>query len=192
MCSVALWLVSGIAAAAGRAQAREAREDARAESPASRKELPEYKAKALYLLHFAKYVRWPAEAFNSPEAPIVVMVLGADPFGKVLEETLREQRLRNRPFKIERARTLAELRSCHILFVPRDSSALLKPALEALAGQSVLAVGESPGLAQKGAILNFCIEDAHIRFEVNLQAARKAGLEISSELLKLARKVESK
>lgn len=154
-------------------------------------EVPEYQAKALFLMHSAKYVRWPAEAFEDKNAPIVVTVLGVDPFGKHLDEALKGQRAGNRGYRARRARTVEELAGpTHVLFVPEGSGSLLQPALEALRGRSVLVVCESEALFQRGAMIHLLVERRRLRFDIHKKTARDAGLEISSELLKLARKVE--
>lgn len=151
-------------------------------------ELPkEHEVKAAFLYNFAKFVTWPDNAFTSPEAPLVIAVLGKDPFGQVLENTLRAKKIGAREIHIERYASIAAIRSPHVLFVANSELATLPEIVNACRGKPILLVGDMEDFAQKGGVVNFYIETSKIRFAISIEAARKAQLQISSQLLKLAK-----
>jgi hypothetical protein len=146
----------------------------------------EYEVKAAYLFHFASFVEWPPDVFESPDAPIVIGVLGKDPFDRVLDRTVEGKSLQRRGFVIKRGSSLRALGRLHILFISSSERSRLPQLLAALEDRSVLTVGEADGFAEVGGMVCFTLEDQRVRFEINLAAAREADLEISSQVLKLA------
>ena len=158
---------------------------AHAESRLSR----EYQIKAAFLYNFAKFVEWPAEAFVDDSAPIIFGVLGEDPFGDILDQTIKDKILNNRKLVIKRIEKFEEdqdLADCHILFISSSEEKLLEKIVETLGDLSVLTVGEMKQFAQRGGIINFVIKRNKVRFEVNVDAAKQVRLRISSKLLNLA------
>jgi hypothetical protein len=151
-------------------------------------ELPkEYEVKAAFLYNFAKFVTWPETAFSSPEAPLVIGVLGKDPFGKILDNTLRGKKIGAREIHIERYASIAAIRSPHMLFVGNSELATLPEIVDACRAKPILLVGDMEDFAHEGGVVNFYIEKANVRFAINVDAAKKAQLQISSQLLKLAK-----
>lgn len=159
---------------------------------AQSEQAPEYDLKAAFLYNFGTFTEWPAKAFSAPDAPFVVGVAGKDPFGAALEDTFRGQTVQNRRAEIRRSDDLAKLKGAHVLFVPAGEKARFKEIVEAFRGTSTLVVGESEGFAAGGGVLNLFIENKRLGFEVNPAAAKRAGLTLSSKLLRLARIVEEK
>ena len=153
---------------------------------------PEYDLKAAYLYNFGTFTEWPAGAFRAPDAPFVVGVIGRDPFGAALEDTFRGVTVHKRRPEIRRSAEIENLKGSHILFVPSTEKARFKEILDAFRGTNTLVVGESEGFAAGGGAMNFFIENKRVKFEVNPAAARRAGLQISSQLLRLAWIVEEK
>lgn len=151
----------------------------------------EYELKAVFLLNFTRYVEWPREAFPTPDAPITICVLGEDPFGRNLDAILQEERIGPRRVTARRCGDLDEVERCHILFVPRSESDRLGRSLADLAGKSILTVGESEGPAGPSAMIRFMIADSRVRLQVDVEAARAAGLTISSKLLRQVEIVRS-
>ena len=147
----------------------------------------EYQIKAACLLNFARFIQWPEATFAGPAAPIVVGVLGDDPFGEVLEQTFQGESVDGRLFVIKRSRQVEELKKCHMLFVSRSEKDRVPGILAALGTASVVTVGEIDGFASRGGILNFYVEGGKTRFEINANAAKRNGLPISSQLLKRAK-----
>jgi uncharacterized protein DUF4154 len=157
-----------------------------ARNPQEPQTLPEYVVKAGFLFNFAKYVEWPAEAFEKADSPITIGIVGADPFGENLERTLKNKTVRNRVFAILRFPERSALQRCHILFVPRTEREHLPEILKHVEPWPVLTVGEDDGFARAGGTTNILIEKEKPRLEVNPDAAEKARLTIDSKLLKVS------
>jgi hypothetical protein len=150
---------------------------------------PEYLIKAAYLYHFAMFVDWPAEAFSNKNSPIIIGIVGTDPFGPALDDTVRDKRIDGRPLVIKRLDWTQDLRQCHILFLADGSR--ITDVVRRVSGLSVLIVGETQDLASHGAVINFRIEGNRVRFDINVDAAKRSHLTISSQLLNLARIVRT-
>ena len=146
----------------------------------------EYQIKAAFLFNFAKFVEWPLEAFAEPTSPFIIGILGENPFGDDFERTIRAKTVNNRPFTIKEIRSLPEARTCHILFINSSEKKRLSEIFESLRGVSVLTVGETERFVDTGGIINFVKESDKIRLQINDDAAKSAGLKISSKLLSLA------
>jgi hypothetical protein len=154
--------------------------------------------KAGFIYNFANLVQWPSSSFAQSDSPIVIVILGEDHFGNTLDHALDGKKVNSRPFVIKRAKTAAELqrtlgpqRDCQILYVSSSEMPHLGEAIQMLKGVPVLTIGETPGFAKDGGIINLILEDNKVRFEVNVRAAKDADLNISSRLLALARIVQS-
>jgi len=152
--------------------------------------LQEYEVKAAFLFNFAKFVEWPANAFTSADEPIILGILGADPFGDSLKP-LEEKTAGGRRLVIKRFVSAEALEKCHILFVSRSSAKDFPQILPTTRNWNVLTVGEVRGFTEAGGIINFVLVDKKIRFEINVDAAQQAGLKISSQLLKVAKIVRA-
>jgi hypothetical protein len=154
-------------------------------APAQAEAPDEYQVKAAFLLNFARFVEWPAEAFTGPADPIVTCILGKDPFGRWLKEAINGRSIEGRALTLRHITGAAEATSCQILFV---GSSEPKRVWSALSGvRRILTVGECGDASEGGAIVNFVIEDGRVRFEINTEAAELAKVRISSRLLSLAR-----
>jgi hypothetical protein len=150
----------------------------------------EYQIKAAFLLNFAKYVKWPERVFPGTSSPIRIAVLGPDPFGKVLDDTLRGKTVGARKIEVRRFKTAQDIAECQILFVSTAESARLSKVLEQCQGKAVLVVGDCDKFAAHGGAIGLYIEDSKVRFEINPEAVKRSELEISSQLMKLARIVK--
>jgi hypothetical protein len=146
----------------------------------------EYQVKAAFLYSFAKFVQWPADAFTSAGDPFVVGVLGDDPFGRILDDTLAGKSVLDRPIRVRRFGAAEEALQAHIVFVGTSDGPERQRILKALRGRAVLSTGDDEGFAQSGGIVGFTTRDKRVRFEINLERADEARLKISSQLLKLA------
>jgi hypothetical protein len=147
----------------------------------------EYQVKAAFLYNFAKFIEWPAEDFPSAKSPITFCIVGHDPFGNALEEVLRGKTVNNREFLARRTKDYPELKTCQLAFVSAQEDKHLPEILSSLKGTSVLVVGESDDFAERGGTVQFFLENNKLRFAVNVEAAKRARLQISSKLLALAR-----
>jgi hypothetical protein len=152
---------------------------------------PEYQVKAVFLFNFAQFVEWPTQSFEDAAAPFVIGVLGADPFGSALEAAVRGETLNGRSFVVERYRSVTEIRHCQVLFISRSEEAHIGEISAALAGRSILTVSDIEGPAQRGVMIRFVAENNRIRLRINVDAAKAAGLSISSKLLRPAELVTS-
>jgi len=150
----------------------------------------EYLIKAGFIYNFARLVEWPATAFAQPDSPIVIGIWGTDPFGPVIDQVLDGKRVNGRGFVVKRLKSLNDLKDCHILFVSSSEVARLNEAIHLTKSMPVLTIGEMPGFARHGGIINLTLEDSKVRFEVNVEAAKEAELNISSRLLALAKIIQ--
>jgi len=149
----------------------------------------EYAVKAAFLYNFAKFVEWPPGVFGNDGAPLVVGVVGDDPFGSALDQTIRGKSANGRQLIIRRFSWGQNLRECHILFISSSERKRLSQILDSLRGAGVLTVGETDHFNQQGGIINFVIEKGKVRFEINAGAAESSHLKLSSKLLALAKSV---
>jgi len=151
----------------------------------------EYQLKAAFLYNFIRYTTWPDEAFDKDEDPIVLTIIGTDPFGKQIDSLFSGKKLHDRSIVIRRVDEVPKKADSHVVFV----SGLEKPALVKVKDlyyeQPTLVIGEAPEVIKSGAQCNFYIESGKVRFEVNTDNLELAQLKISSQLLKLARIVKN-
>ena len=146
----------------------------------------EYQVKAAFLFNFAQFVEWPPQSFTDNVSPLVIGIYGTDPFGSFLDDTVRGEVIRGRRIQIKRCDKLADVKSCHILFVGQSEAGNPDHIFVATKGKPVLTVSDIPGSRQSGVIIWFTTEQNRIRFHINNEAAREAGLSVSSKLLRAA------
>jgi hypothetical protein len=157
---------------------------ASAAAPAQTQSPSEYEVKAIFLYRFAKFIEWPEP--SSP-GPICIGILGHDPFGDTLDEVVKGKSVNGRPFAIKRFSPGQQARDCHILFISSSEGKRLRSVLNELQGGGVLTVSETRGFCQTGGVINFELVDDSVRLEINVDAAERAGLRMSSRLLGVAR-----
>ncbi len=148
----------------------------------------EYQVKAAFLFNFAKFVDWPADA---PGESFCIGILGSDPFGPLIDQTLAGKTLGGRAVVVRRFSRPEDAFACQIVFLASPATSL-KPALKRFENRAVLTVGDAPAFCQSGGIVGFEVVDQRIRFAVNLEAADRAQLKLSSKLLSLATRVWGK
>jgi hypothetical protein len=146
----------------------------------------EYPLKAVFLFNFAQFTDWPTNAFDKPDSPLVIGVLGDDPFGAVLDDAVRDEIVNGRKFVVERYRRVEDIKACHILFISQSETKRLDKIVAALKGKPVLTVSEIDGSAQRGVRVQFITENNKIRFKINTDSLAEAKLTMSSKLLRLA------
>jgi hypothetical protein len=149
----------------------------------------EYPIKATFLEKFGDFVTWPAEA--SPSPAFNICVLGEDPFGAMIDQTLRGQMMGGRPIALMRPRTAEDAHGCHIVYVGKSEQTAA--VLAALAGRPILTVTDATSWngAPRG-IIHFVIADNRVRFVIDDATAAQGGLVISSKLLGVAMAVNSR
>lgn len=151
----------------------------------------EYQIKAAFLFNFTQFVDWPEASLPEDTTPIVIGILGKDPFGSYLEETVRNEKIKNHPLVVQRFQTVADITTCHILYITvKDKKDDLRKIFNALQSKNILTVGDANNFARQGGMVRFYTEDNRIRIRINLNAVKDTELIISSKLLKLADIIE--
>ena len=145
----------------------------------------EYLLKAAFLYNFAKLTRWPKSSFEGPESPLQLCVLGDNPFGTALG-ALAGRKVAGRPIEPRKITFTEEAAGCHIVFVTGPWLPELATALESSADGPVLTVGDAQDFAKLGGTISMKTVNYKIRFEVNLEVARRSGLRLDVRLLQLA------
>ena len=169
----------------------------------------EYQIKAAFLYNFIKFVDWPKEKMADSNEPITIGIIGSKNFVKALEPLIHKK-IKNKNISIKYFEVyeklkksqddddrqwdqkIEALKTCHVLmFCMCDSGRIENSSqiIKALKGSPVLTVGETDGFLESGGIINFLMEDKKVRFEINVTAAKKSKLKISSKLLRLAKRV---
>jgi hypothetical protein len=151
-------------------------------APRAQQVAQEYQVKAAYLYNFLKYVEWP----DRTSRPFLICIAGQNPFGDVLAALTTAERVRGNPVRTELI--LEPQPGCDVIFTPRTSN--IPAYLQTAAGKPILTVGETPRFIEQGGIVNFFLENGKVRFEINRNAAERAGLRFSSRLLQLAKIVD--
>ena len=145
----------------------------------------EYLIKAAILYNFAKFAEWPTAAFSNDIAPLRICVIGDDPFGPALD-SLRGKTVRNRPLYAARIAKVEDAAACHILFVSDSEKERLATILDAVGVLPILTVADMGQFTSSGGIIALKKVDNRSRIKVNIDAVEKAGLKLSSKLLRLA------
>jgi uncharacterized protein DUF4154 len=146
----------------------------------------EYQIKAAFLFNFAKFVQWPPQAFAAGTSPLVIGILGENPFHDDLARTIQGKTVDEHPVVIKEFLSPAQATNCHVLFISTSEKTRLPEIIQSLKGASVLTVGEMDRFTETGGMINFILEGTKIRFQINKDAAARAGLKISSKLMNLA------
>jgi hypothetical protein len=150
----------------------------------------EYRLKAVYLMNFLQFVDWPDSTFSGEDAPIVLGILGLDPFGRIMDETLQNEKVGERPIVVKRFRTLDQLDECNALFVSASEKGDLGRIFERISDSPVLTVSDIDGFEDSGGGICFYVEKNKVRFSINIRTMRFANLKVSSKLLRLARVID--
>jgi hypothetical protein len=144
----------------------------------------EYQVKAAYMFNFAKFVDWPAGAFDSATQPIAFCVLGQTRLGPALHDMLSGKAVDQRPLVFRELTDSKDAGKCHVLFIALDKKRL-RQTLDEVKSLSVLTVGEFEDFTNQGGIVRFVLDGGRVRLEFNLDAAGDAKLHVSSKLLSL-------
>ena len=166
----------------------------------------EYKIKAAFLYNFIKFVDWPKEKTAEDDGSLIIGIIGKNPFGDAFEP-IQNKKVKGNNTKIkyfqgfkelkkieednrsEYENIVEDIRKCHLLFICSSEKYNLVDILNLVKNNSILTVGETPGMLEVNGIINFTLEENKVRFEVNLNAAHKSKLVIRSQLLRLAKSV---
>jgi len=146
----------------------------------------EAQVKAVFLFNFAQFVDWPPEAVPDSQAPLVIGILGSDPFGDFLDATVRGEHRGARPFVIRRFQRVEDTTRCDILFISRSAGDPPEEIVARLRNRPILTVSDADRFAERGGMIRFVTDRNRIRLQINPVAAQTANLTISSKLLRVA------
>ena len=141
---------------------------------------------AVFLFYFSQFVDWPPAAFAGDRSPIVIGVLGDDPFDGSLDQAVAGEQVNGRPIVVRRLQSIAQADGCHILYISASEAAQLPQILSTLKGRNVLTVSDLDNFVASGGMIRFVLNDQHVRLRINARAAQAAGLTLSSKLLRAA------
>ena len=157
----------------------------------------EYPVKAAFLYNFAKFVQWPAQKFPQPDSPLIIGIVGADPFGTTLDDLVENEivrkgkRIDGRRLVIRRFGPEEDFKQCHLLFISRSLKDSFGQILAALKSESILTVSEIDKFSQRGGMLSLNVVDNTLKSELNLDTVERTGLKISSRLSSVVRVLRS-
>jgi hypothetical protein len=147
----------------------------------------EYEVRAAFLYNFIKFVKWPRQVFKSSQDPIVIGIIGQDPFGNTLDTMIKERTIQSKKIIIKRYHRHEDVRYCHVLYMGLREKRYQVAILKHLEGIPVLTIGDFEDFTRLGGMIKFIVADNQVGFEINLEAVEKSNLEISAKLLKLAK-----
>lgn len=146
----------------------------------------EYQVKSVFILNLTSFVTWPVESFSRPTAPFKIVILGDDPFGAILDKTLKGESVQGHPIVVDRRAYREGLPQCHLLFI---SPALKRKIPDILANARpfpFLTVGDHAGFCRQGGMMNLIFRNNRVQIEANARAVEQSGLQINSKLLRVS------
>jgi len=146
----------------------------------------EYQTKAAQIYAFTKFVEWPPKKFPSADSPFIIGVWGSDEITDFLRESFQSRRIKDRPVEIRHLSSKAELGPCHLVFVSRSERDRLGSVLSEMRHENILSVGESENFLRSGGVINFLSVEGATRFQINLDAANRERLKVSSKLFPIS------
>jgi hypothetical protein len=146
----------------------------------------EYQVKAVFLYNFTQFIDWPVSSFSSPSDPFVIGIIGEDPFGPYLEETIEGEKIGTHPIIIKHFAHTREI-NCHMLYINSTDEDWLEKIISSVSQKKILTVGDAPGFTRLGGIIRFYTRDDKIKLQINLEQSKAAQLNISSKLLSVAK-----
>jgi len=146
----------------------------------------EYEIKAAFIYNFAKFVTWPEDTFADNQSPLIIGVLGEDPFGEALK-SIEGKIVQDRKIIIKHFNTEKDIDICHVLFISSSEKDHLQQLFDnEISGKKILTVGNMAQFTQSGGVINFVIQKNKTKFEISRKSAERAHLTLSSKLLNLA------
>ena len=134
------------------------------------------------------YTTWPENTFATAESPIIIGILGNDPFGELLDKTLLMQQSKRR-LVARRIHTVSEALQCQVVFIDKTEHRSEAEWLEKLKDHPVLTIGESGQTLSRGGVLEFVFVNARYRYDASWPSMVRAGLKLSAPILNSARKI---
>ncbi len=150
----------------------------------------EQQVKAVFLYHFLSFVSWPPSAIGPPDDPYRICVSGSEAFRRLVERVVQGERVKGRPVRVDPADAPAGFPACHIVFFGAEeaSEAVWDPT--PAGGRPILTVSDAAGFAARGGMVELVRKGDRIHLNINIDAVRAAGLQVSSKLLRIATVVD--
>jgi hypothetical protein len=158
-------------------------------APVRAGQVREHEVKAAFLYNFTRFIEWPDGTPQTSE-PFRLCVVADGVTTSAVERVMAGESVNGRPAQTLIPRSPDEARRCQILFVGQTEIYRAAPLLRAVRGMPVLTVSDAARFVAHGGAIQFVLEDGRVRFDVNIEAAKRSGLAISSRLLQVARKIE--
>jgi hypothetical protein len=155
-------------------------------SPAGAQISREYQLKSVFLFNFAQFTDWPTNAFADEKSPIVIGIVGPDPFGAALQDTIRGETVGGRPLTVEHFTRPADIKTCHMLFISQPEIRHTEEILKSIKGSPVLTISDAESPVTSEIMIRFLVENNKVHFRINPQAAHAANITLSSRLLRVA------
>jgi hypothetical protein len=146
----------------------------------------EYALKSVFLYNFCHFIEWPDSAFTSPGSPLIIGIVGEDPFGSSLKEAVAGESYHNHPIVIEHYHGPKDIKHCHLLFVGRTENSRVDAILAAVGSKSVVTVGETEDFLDHGGMIALPADRNRVRLRIKPETMRAANLNVSSKLLRVA------
>jgi hypothetical protein len=146
----------------------------------------EYQLKAVFLFNFTQFVDWPANAFENTQSPLVIGVIGDNPFGAYLAQTVSGEKINGHPLTVQYYKNEEEIKSCHILFVNVSETKKQEQVLETVKGKNILTVSDHPDFLKQDGMIRFVTNNNKIKLQINMDACKESKMVLSSKLLRLA------
>jgi hypothetical protein len=146
----------------------------------------EEQLKAVFLWRLAQFVDWPADAFGNESSPLVIGILGDNPFGMALETAVRGETAHGRKLVVRYFRAADQASPCHILYLAGFNQGEIAPVTSVLRGRNVLTVSDAESMLREGGMVRFVNDGQKIKLRVDLAAVRKEGLTFDGRLLRIA------
>jgi len=155
--------------------------------PSAASSADEYRVKALFVYNIARFVDWPSAAFADGGSPVVVCVLGVDPFGSALDDVLQGRTVQGRPVTIRRSHDVDA--ACHVVFIAFSEHKRVEDIIDRLRSAPVLSISEVDRFTERGGMIGLTMNGSYVRFDINASAAGRAKLAMSARLMALASSV---
>lgn len=152
----------------------------------------EIETRSRFIVNFAQFTEWPSTAFASDKAPLIIGILGVDPFGNYLDKLVENEAVRGHHLRVLRYRKVEEIKTCHILYISESEEPRLDHIVRAMSEKPVLTISETENSVAHGVMLRMMTEDKKVHLAINLKAAKAAHLTLKSKLLRLGQIVEPK
>jgi len=148
---------------------------------------PEHEVKAVYVFNFGIYATWPKNTFSNPSVPFVIGIIGNELVASALERIAKEQTVHGRRIEVRRSRAADDFTGFQIVFIGKGQDA--KAILRRIGPASVLTVGEESSFTENGGMFGFVLINENVKFDANPPAISSANLEVTSRVLRLARRI---